>query len=47
MATGERRRAELEKKISEITEQMESQKAIIEQNSSSYYERKRDRKSVV
>jgi len=46
MASGVTRNAELEKKIADITAQMESQKGIIEQNNNLFYEKKREKDNL-
>ena len=46
MAADIRRNEELDKKIREISEQMDSQKAIIEQNNTLFYEKKREKDNL-
>lgn len=46
MESAEKRHTELEKKTSQISEQMESQKSIIEQNTGTFYERKREKDNL-
>ena len=46
MAADSKRSEELQKKIREINEQVDSQKAIIEQNNSLYYEKKREKDNL-
>lgn len=46
MESADRRHTELEQKIAQISEQMESQKSIIEQNTSTFYEKKREKDNL-